>query len=158
GARRPACHAHETAATADKRRTILDDADLQERRTSRRIRSHLQRGRLRTRVMKRKQMYGLIGIAGVGTAIMLSVGTLLGSSDTKPLVAVASVPVFLEAGDYERKIKRANLSVRRKKSEQTIELLLEPGDTLLGALVRAGVSGSEARAASDSLKSMIDLR
>ncbi|WP_339635961.1 M23 family metallopeptidase [uncultured Sneathiella sp.] len=108
--------------------------------------------------MKRNQMYGLIGIAGVGTAIMLSVGSLLGSSDTKPLVEVVSAPVFLEAGDYERKSKRANLSVRRKKSEQTIELLLEPGDTLLGALVRAGVSGSEARAASDSLKSMIDLR
>ncbi|WP_340151963.1 peptidoglycan DD-metalloendopeptidase family protein [uncultured Sneathiella sp.] len=110
--------------------------------------------------MKHHQMYGLIGlgVAGVGTAIMLSVGSLLGSSDTKSLVEVVSAPVIFDAGDYERKSTRANLSIRREKSEQTIELFLKPGDTLLSALVRAGVSGSEARAASESLKSMIDLR
>ncbi|WP_288905361.1 M23 family metallopeptidase [uncultured Sneathiella sp.] len=108
--------------------------------------------------MKRNQMYGLIGVAGIGTAIMLSVSSLSENSDPKSSVEVASAPVILDAGYYERKSTRANLFVPREKSEQTIDLFLEPGDTLLDALVRAGVSSREARAASESLKSMINLR
>ena len=96
-----------------------------------------------------------IGVAGVGSAIMLFASSLTGHADLKQSNEAATL---LNSRTSELNVVTQKKIVQQMAEDLRVNLTLNKGDTLLSILADAGVSNGDAYAARDSLKEMIDLR
>ncbi|MEQ8390384.1 MAG: M23 family metallopeptidase [Thalassospira sp.] len=107
------------------------------------------------------QVYGLtgFGVMGITAIIMLLEWPFSRNPDIKEQNVSASAAAFLDTDHAQREdTSPEQTSIRQEATKMTMPLVLAPGDTLLGVLTEAGIPTSEAYAAINRLKGLIDLR
>lgn len=99
-----------------------------------------------------------LAVAWVGAVILISTGSISGNATLKQSISDASAPAPLYHEDDQWTGTAPKPPTRQERNQHFVNLVLDPGDTLLSVFSDAGISEGDAFSASEKLGAELDLR